>query len=298
MEDRWRQRVEAIEKDHTSGAAEITRKVAVLMSEFLSAADAEWEAFFALVRAVVRGQPEMASVFNLVNGLLWSVGGAAGFDDRRRDASTLALREASKDVTPAIADRLIPMVKERNRLVTISNSSTLRGALLLLSERGVRFQVTCAEGRPMFEGRNLAECLARAGVGVRLVSDAAICGQLTESSVVVVGADAVRPQTFTNKVGTWPLALAARERELPFYVIAEKSKFLPETVSRKPRYESPRELWPHAPHGVEMVNCYFEETPLNLVRGIVTETGILAPGKAAETAASVEVYPGLWSTEH
>lgn len=148
----------------------------------------------------------------------------------------------------------------------------------------------------MFEGRELARSLAEAGIPVRLVSDAAIYAELAKSSLVLVGADAVCPETFSNKVGTHALALAAREQKTPFYVVTEKSKFLPEPVGRKRRKEDSREIWPDAPRGVEVVNYYFEETSLDLVTGVVTETGVLSGGEAGRAAASVEVYPGLWST--
>lgn len=297
MRKDWSERVEAIARDHTSGAAEMTRRASLLLVESVSDPQTGWEDLFSLARGLVKAQPEMASLFNLANRVLWTVGDAEGFANRRDEVLRLARWEAERDPLPEFADRLAPLVERHRRLVTISDSSTLRGALLLLRQRGIEFELTCAEGRPMFEGRNLARSLAEAGIPVRLVSDAAICAELVPSSLVLVGADAIRQETFTNKVGTGALALAARELGIPLYVVAERSKFLPQSVGRRPRKEDPGEIWPDAPPGVEVVNYYFEETPLELVTGVVTETGILSGGEAGKAAASVEVFPGLWSTE-
>jgi translation initiation factor 2B subunit (eIF-2B alpha/beta/delta family) len=297
MNPNWEERVREIEQDHTSGAAELTRRASGILSDLLEDDGAGWDDLFGAARGLVRAQPEMASIFNLTNSVLHAAGNADSFSYHRDRARRLARHELQTDSAPDIAGHLVPLLRERSRVVTVSNSSTLRRALLLAAERGGSFRLVCAEGRPKYEGRSLAEAMAGAGVAVMLVSDAGVYDRLDDASRVLVGADAIRPESFTNKAGTRALALLARERGIPFHVVAGESKILPASVPRRIREEDPVELWPDAPSGVSVLNVYFEETPLEAVSGVVTEKGILAPGEAAKRASAVEVYPGLWSTD-
>lgn len=296
MDQAWREGIEAIRGDHTSGSAEITRRAARLAVRFLSERDTDWGGFLSFARALVRAQPEMASVWNLANDLLWAAEGPQGFRERKDRLARAAERKANEEIACSLAEHLAPLLEGRDQLVTVSSSSTLQGALAFLAGSGRQISVTCAESRPMFEGRMLAERLAAEGLRVRLASDAAVYGEVTGSCVVAVGVDAVRPSAITNKVGTWALALAARERGAPFYVVAERAKFLPGEVGRRVRSESPDELWPGAPPTVEVVNRYFEEVPIQLVDAVVTESGVLTAAEAGAVAGSVELFPGLWST--
>lgn len=297
MAHEWEERVREIEEDHTSGAADLTRKAAGVFADLLGGREAQWDDLFDLARAAIRAQPEMASIFTLANSILRTAEGPDSFARTRQKARELALDETEKNRIPLITAHLASLLRERPRVVTVSNSSTLRGALLLASERGIRIQLVCAEGRPNYEGRALAKTMSKAAVPVTLVSDAGICDRVEGSCIVLVGADAVRPDTFTNKVGTRALALVARERSVPFYVVTEKSKLLPSKVERRVRKEDPGELWESAPSGVKVENVYFEETPLELVTGVVMEEGVLGPLKAASAASAVDVFPGLWSTD-
>jgi len=297
MNPNWEERIRGIELDHTSGAAELTRKAADILADLLEDEGAGWDDLFNVARDLVRAQPEMAPIFNLANSVLHFAGGAESFPRYRARAQKLTRLEMERDPVPGIVYHIVPLLRERSRVVTISNSSTLRRALLFAAERGEPFSLVCAEGRPNYEGRSLAKAMAEAGVPVTFVSDAGIYDRLDDTSRVFVGADAIRPETFTNKVGTRALALLARGCGIPFHVVAGETKILPASVTRRVREEDPDELWPGAPPGVEVVNSYFEEIPLDSVTGFITEMGILTPAETADRARGVDVFPGLWSTD-
>jgi translation initiation factor 2B subunit (eIF-2B alpha/beta/delta family) len=61
----------------------------------------------------------------------------------------------------------------------------------------------------------------------RTIHDAALYSALADIDIVVVGADAVTPETVVNKVGTALVALAARERRKPIWVLCGSAKFAP-----------------------------------------------------------------------
>jgi translation initiation factor 2B subunit (eIF-2B alpha/beta/delta family) len=176
---------------------------------------------------------------------------------------------------------------DRLQVVTISAS---RSVLTVLREvaRHRTVRVACAEGRPVLEGRRLAVQLAEAGLDVRLFTDAAIGSALADAQAVLVGADAVAPDWFLNKVGTRMLAAAASVAGRPVYVAATREKFLRQTATRHllVREGTASEVWDAAPAGVSVRNPYFESTPLDLVSVLITDSGILGAGMVADVCAA------------
>jgi translation initiation factor 2B subunit (eIF-2B alpha/beta/delta family) len=72
---------------------------------------------------------------------------------------------------------------------------------------------------------SVAESLAAAGHDVTLTSDAALPGRLADVDAVLVGADAVLADgAVVNKVGTYPLALAARRADVPCLAVCARDK--------------------------------------------------------------------------
>ncbi|MEO6462771.1 MAG: hypothetical protein ABIP29_06820, partial [Candidatus Eisenbacteria bacterium] len=127
-----------------------------------------------------------------------------------------------------------------------------------------------------------------------LAVDGALGLLLPQAGAVWLGADAVREQTFVGKAGIYGLLLIARELNLPAYVLAQRAKFLPDRCRRLtlPRRD-PAEVWADTPRGVHVVNVPFEEAPLSLVRGVLTEGGFLGPREVTDAAGVAMVAPEL-----
>ena len=104
----------------------------------------------------------------------------------------------------------------------------------------------------------------------------------------------MRQNSFVSKAGTYGLLLVARELNVPAFVLAQRAKFLPDRCARLtlPRRDA-AEVWDGAPAGVSVVNLPFEETPLSLVRGVVTESGFLGHREIEDAAASALVADEL-----
>jgi methylthioribose-1-phosphate isomerase len=102
--------------------------------------------------------------------------------------------------------------------------------------------------------------------------------------LVIVGADRIAANGDTaNKIGTYTLAVLAREHEVPFYVAAPTSTVdlgLPSGADIPIEERSPEEVttWAGervAPEGVGVANPAFDVTPSKLITAIITERGIV-----------------------
>ncbi|MGB9612398.1 MAG: hypothetical protein ACPL7M_15600 [Bryobacteraceae bacterium] len=169
----------------------------------------------------------------------------------------------------------------------------MRAALEKAAAQGKRFSVCVTESRPVCEGVALARELAAAGIPVRLFADAAAGAIASEARMVLLGADAVSQDGVINKIGTWLLALAARERAVAVYGLLTSDKFVPADYEMPAEpLRDPAEIVA-APPGVQVINFYFEATPLDLFQGLVTEEGVLEPDEVRKRLAMLRLPPEL-----
>lgn len=291
--------IKQIAEDSRSGAAEILRRAAEALSlvEALEGADAE-DARRAVVSAcadIVMAQPDMAPLLNLASEVVRAAHLATSANEVMR-AAAAAAREFSDNATlgaAAAVSRAADLIGEGATVFTHSRSSTALAAFLKASAAGKRFRVIATESRPLLEGRALAESLARAGVSVTLIADAAAASVLDRVDCVLIGADKITPENLINKIGTRMIALAAREREVAAYAICDGSKFTACVSPAAPDQKSADELWPSAPEGVRVLNNYFEPTPLDYFTAVITGEGRLPPQQARERARAAVIHQAL-----
>ena len=155
-------------------------------------------------------------------------------------------------------------------------------------------EVYVDETRPFLQGARLTAWeLSRDGIPVVLITDnmAAHCMSLGRIDAIIVGADRVAANgDVANKIGTYGLAVLAREHGVPFYVAAPTSTIDMETKGGAdiPIEERPEEEvrsfggQPVAPEGVRVFNPAFDVTPARFVDALVTERGMvrLAQGES------------------
>jgi methylthioribose-1-phosphate isomerase len=169
-------------------------------------------------------------------------------------------------------------------LATVDYGTAL-GILKAAWDQGKRFRVFADETRPLLQGARLtAYELKREGIPVTLITDSTV-GYVMHRHVVnkvVVGADRIVRDAVINKIGTFTVAVLAKEHRLPFIVAAPKSTFdLAHTSSQVVIEERKPEEVTHigtrriAPEGVEVLNPAFAVTPLEYVSAIVHDGGIL-----------------------
>ncbi len=153
-------------------------------------------------------------------------------------------------------------------------------------EQGKHVSVIATETRPLFQGSRLTAFeLARDKIPVRIICDSAAAQIMAQGNVdkVVVGADRIlRTGHITNKIGTLPIALAAKFFGVPFYVAAPVSTLDLQTDPSRVVIEErdPDEVLYVAgkrfgPRNVSAFNPAFDITPPELVSGIITDRGVL-----------------------
>ncbi len=157
-------------------------------------------------------------------------------------------------------------------------------------ERGLVAGVTATETRPLLQGSRLTAWeLKRMGVEHRITIDSGAAGLIAsgEIDVVITGADRIAANgDVANKVGTYPLALAARANGVPFVVAAPLSTIdldTPDGDAIPIEQRSASEVLEVrgarvAPEETEAYNPAFDVTPVSLVSAIVTEIGVVRPG--------------------
>ena len=173
-------------------------------------------------------------------------------------------------------------------LATVAYGTAL-SPMYVAHEQGRRFRVFADETRPLLQGARLTAFeLEAAGIDVTVLCDGAAASLMRSGRIqlVIVGADRIAANgDVANKIGTYGLALSARHHGVPFYVAAPLSTF---DLSLSGGDAIPIEERPEgevrAVAGVEVVapgaRCYnpaFDVTPAELIRGIVTEKGLLEP---------------------
>ena len=159
----------------------------------------------------------------------------------------------------------------------------IRGAV----EKGKRVTVVADETRPFLQGARLTAWeLLRDGIETTVITDN-MAGALMRSGridLVVVGADRIAANGDTaNKIGTYTVAVLAREHQIPFYVAAPLSTVdlhtpdgsqipIEERNAREVTHLGGQQV---TPQGALIRNPAFDVTPHHLIAGIITERGIL-----------------------
>ena len=189
------------------------------------------------------------------------------------------------------------VVPDRARILTHCNAGALAtagygsalGVIRAAVEQGKKVAVFADETRPFMQGARLTAWeLVRDGINTTVITES-MAGPLMragEIDLVVVGADRIAANGDTaNKIGTYTVAVMAKEHNIPFYVAAPLSTIDLSTADgdRIPIEERDQREVSHlgssqlTPVGAHIRNPAFDVTPHRYITGIVTERGILRP---------------------
>ena len=169
-------------------------------------------------------------------------------------------------------------------LATVAYGTAL-GVIRATKDSGKKIKVIATETRPIQQGSRLTAFeLKHDGIDVSLIPDTAVGYTMAKGLInkIVVGADRIlRTGHVFNKIGTYQVALIAKQHNIPFYVAAPLSTFdmknNPEDVVIEQRNGS--EVTgigdkKTAPEGISVINPAFDMTPPELISGIITEKGV------------------------
>lgn len=206
-----------------------------------------------------------------------------------------SILEADLEASRLMGRHGASLIGPGSRLLTHCNAGALATgglgtALAVFYEawgRGLLSAAYSDETRPLLQGSRLTAWeLARAGIPVTVLPDSAAASLLASGAVdaVFTGADRIALNgDVANKLGTYPLALAAREAGVPLYVVAPLSTFdpwTPDGPSIPIEERDGSEVTSlggrrTAPDGVSVYNPAFDVTPARLVSAYVCELGVM-----------------------
>src|SRR5664279_159949 len=163
---------------------------------------------------------------------------------------------------------------------------TALGVIRAAIEQGKKIHVYADETRPFLQGSRLTAWeLMKDGIPTTVISDnmAGVMMQQGKIGAIVVGADRIAANgDVANKIGTYTVAVLAKEHGIPFYVAAPISTVdleCPDGSKIPIEQRDPREVTHLAgkqmvPDGVQVENPAFDVTPAKYVAAIITERGI------------------------
>jgi ribose 1,5-bisphosphate isomerase len=271
--NKLQERIEAVRNDREHGSRWLVGETIAILEELARAPHgSSEEERLAQIRAageeLRQARPAMAAIAGAVRRILQAPGGLAGMAQE-----AARLREEYERAPQAIIAHARPLLA--GTLMTHSLSGTVLEALHACASQIKR--VIVLEGRPRYEGREVARRLQNLNLAVTLITDAEAAIFLPDCTAVVVGADSVLANgDVINKAGTALLAWASRGYGIPFYVLCESLK-----ISSQPwtgdlsllEEKEPEEVLEEPIPGIEVHNFYFDRTPGELVTAIVTERG-------------------------
>ncbi len=189
------------------------------------------------------------------------------------------------------------LVSKKATILTHCNAGSLAtggygtalGVIRAAHEAGKKVQVIADETRPWFQGLRLTAFeLMEDKIPVTVIADSAAGSLMLQKKVdlIVTGADRIAANgDVANKIGTYQLAILAKENKVPFYVAAPLSTIdlsikTGDMIPVEVRKSQEISHFKHAeigPPGVKALNPAFDVTPSRYVSAIITEKGIVRP---------------------
>lgn len=252
------------------------------------------------VAEIIRStRPTASNLFWAINRI-WNI--ISTYPDDPKMISELVIEEAKlmaqEDITvnKSIGKHGAALLNDGDTVLTHCNAGSLAtvqygtalAPIRTAIEEGKKIQVIADETRPRLQGARLtAYELQYDKIPVKVISDTSsgLIMMLGKVNKIIVGTDRVTSDAVFNKIGTYLVALAAKDNNIPFYVAAPTSTLsLSETkeevtIEQRDGTEVSRVFGKVqiVPDGVECLNYAFDITPFRLVTGIITEAGVFTP---------------------
>ncbi len=243
-----------------------------------------------------KSRPTAVDLFNAIDYMLDGI-------NRKNDAVDLAKKWHDNIIekTRKISENGAKLIKNNGRILLHCNAGPLAtagygtslGAVIFAKKSGKQIFAYVDETRPRFQGALTNFELKNAGVSNKIIVDSAsgILMQKKLTDCVMVGADRIAKNgDFANKIGTYNLAVIAKENKIPFYVLAPISTFdfsidSGDKIKIEERNENEilqiqgKKLYGK---GASALNFAFDVTPARYVSAYVTEYGIFKNIKGIE----------------
>lgn len=216
----------------------------------------------------------------------------------------VAIQDEDRDTCQAIGRHGAELMPRGAGVLTHCNagglatagSGTALAVLFAAADLGMNIEVYVDETRPLLQGARLTTWeLTRHGIPTTLICDSMAAWAMRQGRVqaVITGADRIAANgDAANKIGTYALAVLAREHRVPFYIAAPRSTFdfslacgeeIP--IEERDGGEITRGFGRQtAPDGIGTWNPAFDVTPAELITALVTERGVIEPVTSQQIA--------------
>jgi methylthioribose-1-phosphate isomerase len=248
-------------------------------------------------RTVDATRPTARNLFFAVERME-KVAGTAGTVDEIKKAlidEAVKIHTGEAEATEKLSGYGTELIEDGFTVLTHCNTGPLAttgygtalGVIIRATEQGKNVNVYADETRPLLQGARLTTWeLQQAGVPVTLITDSMAGYMMSRGKIdcVITGADRIAANGDTaNKIGTYTLAVLAKEHNIPFYIAAPFSTIdtslktgdeIP-IEERKPEEVTRFQGIQTAPDNTEAENPAFDVTPHRYITAIITERGII-----------------------
>ena len=225
--------------------------------------------------------------------LFWAVDRVLNSENPLDEA--LKMYQEDIDTNMAIGKYGSDVIDDGDTILTHCNAGALAcvdygtalGVIRAAHSQGKDINVICDETRPRGQGARLSVWeMQQENIPVKLIPDVASGFLMSQGKIdkVVIGADRIAKGGVVNKIGSFMVAMAAKQHDVPFYVAAPLSTFdmdasifdtiIEERDGDEVRYYGGARI---CPEGTEVINPAFDITPSEFITGIITENGIMDP---------------------
>ncbi len=240
-----------------------------------------------------RAAEEIKSARPTAINLFWAVDRVLNSDNPLEEALKMYCEDM--DTNRAIGKYGCEIIDDGDTVLTHCNAGALAcvdygtalGVIRAAHSQSKNINVICDETRPRGQGARLSVWeLQQDNIPVKLIPDVASGFLMSQGKIdkVVIGADRIAKGGVVNKIGSFMVAMAAKQHDVPFYVAAPLSTFdkdasifdtvIEERDGDEVRYYGGARI---CPEGTEVINPAFDITPSEFITGIITENGIIDP---------------------
>jgi methylthioribose-1-phosphate isomerase len=250
-----------------------------------------------IIREIAATRPTARNLFRALERMQRASESAEDVEQIKKAlvAEAIAIHNEEAAATLKLSKLGAELIKDGFTVLTHCNTGPLAtagygtafGVIRQAYEQGKRLKVLATETRPLLQGARLTAWeLKEFKIPFSLITDSMAGYFMSQGEIncVIVGADRIaRNGDTANKIGTYTLAVLAKENKIPFYVAAPLTTIDPSLASGDEipiEQRSPDEVT-HiqgvsiAPEGTEALNPAFDVTPHPYISAIITEGGII-----------------------
>ncbi|MFX1235056.1 MAG: hypothetical protein ACFFBY_10955 [Promethearchaeota archaeon] len=274
--------IENLKEDNQSGANEFILKALSIINDQLNYIKDQNKDISALVLAlskeIISSRPSMAPLINTIGFLIHDLVTINKSSILSRISKLKKKREEALSKLSLNFNSFLKRIGEAS-LMLISYSSTILDLLTKYDKNNLILYIL--ESRPLLEGQYVAQILSKK-YKTHLLVDAAMGKFIDKVDYVLIGVDSIlNDGSVINKVGTFPLAVLAKSTKVEVYAICDSFKYnvmshygLEVEIEEKPIEQVYNKEFDNKL--LKIHNYYFDKTPPEFIKGIISEFGILS----------------------